>query len=57
MTSYLDGNLILEIKSAVETELRDDIEGLKPEEVAVLACCTAWLARDDSTNRLDVKAA
>lgn len=37
LTSYLDGNLVLEIKSAVENELRDESGGLKPEEAAVLA--------------------
>ena len=29
LTSYLDGNLLLEIKSAVESELRDDLNHLK----------------------------
>jgi DNA topoisomerase I len=37
LTSYLDGNLALEIKSEVESELRDELETLKPEEAAVLA--------------------
>jgi DNA topoisomerase-1 len=35
--SYLDGNLVLQIKDEVESELRDDISGLEPEEAAVLA--------------------
>ena len=39
LTSYLDGNLVLEIKSAVESELREDLDRLKPEEAAVLAIC------------------
>jgi DNA topoisomerase-1 len=46
LTSYLDGNLVLEIKSAVETELRQDLDGLKPEEAAVLAMLRGRLARE-----------
>jgi hypothetical protein len=37
LTSYLHGKLVLEIKSAVESELRADLAHLKPEEAAVLA--------------------
>jgi DNA topoisomerase-1 len=46
LTSYLNGNLVLEIKSAVENELRDDLDGLKPQEAAVLAMLRARLARE-----------
>jgi len=46
MTSYLDGNLVLEIKSAVENELREDLGGLKPEEAAVLAMLRGRLAQE-----------
>jgi DNA topoisomerase-1 len=46
LTSYLDGNLILEIKPAVENELRDDLDGLKPEEAAVLAMLRGRFARE-----------
>ena len=46
LTSYLDGNLVLEIKSAVESELREDLDRLKPEEAAVLAMLRGRLARD-----------
>jgi DNA topoisomerase-1 len=46
LTSYLDGNLVLEIKSAVEAELREDLDGLKPEEAAVLAMLRGRLARE-----------
>lgn len=46
LTSYLDGHLVLEIKSAVENELRDDLDGLKPEEAAVLAMLRGRLARE-----------
>jgi DNA topoisomerase-1 len=50
LTSYLDGNLVLEIKSAVETELREDPGGLEPEEAAVLAMLRGRLARELSRN-------
>jgi DNA topoisomerase-1 len=46
LSAYLDGNLILEIKSAVEGELRDSLADLKPEEAAVLALLRTRLARD-----------
>jgi DNA topoisomerase-1 len=37
--SYLDeGSLLLEVRSQAESDLRDDIAGLTPEEAAVLAC-------------------
>ena len=32
----MDGNLILELKSKAESELGGGVEGLKPEESAVL---------------------
>jgi DNA topoisomerase I len=50
LTSYLDGNLVLEIKSAVEDELRDDLDGLKPQEAAVLAMLRGRLARELSVH-------
>jgi DNA topoisomerase I len=43
LNSYLDGSLILEIKSQVESELRDKLTGLQPEEAAVLALLRARL--------------
>jgi DNA topoisomerase I len=36
--TYLEGSLLLDVKGHAETELRDEIEGLTPEEAAVLAC-------------------
>jgi DNA topoisomerase I len=33
----LHGNLVVELKSKVESELRSDVQSLKPEEAAVLA--------------------
>jgi DNA topoisomerase-1 len=61
LNSYLDGTLILEIKSEVESELREELAGLQPEEAAVLAMLRARLKRtvdDESGNRfLDTSAA
>jgi DNA topoisomerase-1 len=37
LNSYMDGNLVLELKSKVESELRSAMESLKPEEATVLA--------------------
>jgi len=33
---YMDGNLVLELTSKVESELRSDFQSLKSEEAAVL---------------------
>jgi hypothetical protein len=40
----MDGNLLIEIKSEVEDELRNALAGLKPEEAAVLAMLRSRLA-------------
>jgi DNA topoisomerase-1 len=53
LTSYLDGNLILEIKSAVESELRDALDNLKPQEAAVLAMLRGRLAREITAAEAD----
>ena len=37
LNSYMDGNLVLELKSQAESELRNTVQRLKPEEAAVLA--------------------
>ena len=37
LNSYLNGNLVLRVKKQLETELSNDLEGLRPEEAAVLA--------------------
>ena len=47
-TCYLEGELLLEVKDEVESELRENLAGLKPEEAAVLtllagSACTARL--------------
>jgi DNA topoisomerase-1 len=43
--SYLDGNLVLDIKSHAEKELRNNLETLKPEEAAVLMALRRRLAK------------
>jgi DNA topoisomerase I len=45
-TSYLEGQLLLEIRDEVESELRDNLSGLKPEEAAVLTLLAARLNRE-----------
>jgi hypothetical protein len=42
----MDGNLVLEIKSKAESELRSAVENLKPEEAAVLALLRGRLAKE-----------
>src|SRR5690349_7242574 len=44
--SYLDGGLLLDIKQEIETELREDLSSLKPEEAAVLALLEQRLSRE-----------
>ena len=44
--SYLQGELMLEVKRQLETELRDNLSGLKPEEAAVLSLLEGRLNRD-----------
>jgi hypothetical protein len=48
---YMDGNLVLELKSKAESELRSGLENLKPEEVAVLALLRSRLATEGSRGR------
>ena len=42
----MDGNLVLELKSKAESELRGAIGSLKPEEAAVLALLRGRLAKE-----------
>jgi DNA topoisomerase-1 len=56
LNSYMDGNLVLEIKSQVESELRSAIEIMKPEEAAVLALLRGRLAKQaDQSEHADRK--
>ncbi|MET0531864.1 MAG: DNA topoisomerase IB [Microvirga sp.] len=43
---YLDGDLLLGIKNQVETELREDLSSLRPEEAAVLTLLQERLSRE-----------
>jgi DNA topoisomerase I len=51
LTSYLDGKLVLEIKEAVESELRDALAGLQPAEAVVLAMLRGHLAKEVARER------
>jgi len=54
--SYLDGQLLENIKSEVETVLRDKIAGLKPEEAAVLGLMRKRLGLEiDERTRADLE--
>jgi DNA topoisomerase I len=44
LNTYVEGSLLLEVKAKVEAELRDDLQGLKPEEAAVLTLLQARLS-------------
>ena len=46
LNSYMDGNLVLELKSQAESELRSTVQRLKPEEAAVLALLRGRLAKE-----------
>jgi DNA topoisomerase-1 len=46
LNCYLNGSLLLEIKEEVEAELRNQLEGLKPEEAAVMTLLQGRLADD-----------
>jgi len=46
LNSYMDGNLVLELKSKAESELGGAIGSLKPEEAAVLALLRGRLAKE-----------
>jgi DNA topoisomerase-1 len=46
LNSYMDGNLVLELKAKAESELCGDVQSLKPEEAAVLALLRGRLAKE-----------
>jgi DNA topoisomerase I len=46
LNSYMDGNLVLELKSKAESELRSGMESFKPQEAAVLALLRSRLAKE-----------
>jgi len=43
---YLEGGLLIEIKNEIETELREDLPSLRPEEAAVLTLLQERLSRE-----------
>jgi DNA topoisomerase I len=53
VNGFLEGELLEQLKCKVESELRDEIEGLRPEEAAVLAFLQRRLARDLADRRAD----
>jgi DNA topoisomerase I len=56
LSLYLDGSLMLDIKSEVESELRDGLAGLQPEEAAVLAVLRMRLKQTVDDGFLDTAA-
>jgi NAD(P)-dependent dehydrogenase (short-subunit alcohol dehydrogenase family) len=51
LNSYMDGNLVLELKSKAENELRSAMGSLKREEAAVLALLRSRLAKEVESSR------
>jgi DNA topoisomerase I len=51
LNSYMDGNLVLELKFKAENEFRSGLESLKPEEAAVLALLRGRLAKEAENSR------
>ncbi|WP_445500921.1 DNA topoisomerase IB [Microvirga sp. G4-2] len=43
---YLEGSLLIEVKKEIETELREDLPSLRPEEAAVLTLLQERLSRE-----------
>ena len=50
LNACLEGSLLLEIEEKVEAELREDRDGLKPEEAAVLTLLQTRPSERPSTN-------
>ena len=57
LNSYMDGNLVLELKSKAESELGGAIGSLKPEEAAVLALLRGRLAKESQRSGRSFKRA
>jgi DNA topoisomerase-1 len=47
----MDGNLVIELKSKAESELRSGVESLKPDEAAVLALLRSRFAKEAEGSR------
>jgi DNA topoisomerase-1 len=50
LDSYVEGALLLQVTDAVEDELRDDLERLRPEEAAVLTLLQGRLAAAEAAS-------
>lgn len=48
LDSYLSGSLVLQVREEIESELRDDLPGLQPEEAAVMVLLQQRLAERSS---------
>ena len=46
LNTYLDGDVLRSVKEMVETELREDLPALRPEEAAVLSLLQNRLERE-----------
>ena len=57
LNAYMDGNLLAELKSEAESELRKGMACLKPEEVAVLALLRNRLAKEAQRSKTATRAA
>jgi hypothetical protein len=51
LNSYMDGNLVLELKSKGESALRSGMESFEPQEAAVLALLRSRLAKEAKGSR------
>jgi len=56
VNSYMSGELLLEIKQEVDTELRENLPQLKPEEAAVLALLERRIAHEIDDKKQEVRA-
>jgi DNA topoisomerase I len=54
LNSYMDGNLVLELKSQAENELRNTVQQLKPEEAAVLALLRGRLDKETKSRMPEI---
>ncbi len=56
VNSYMSGELLLEIKQEVDTELRENLPQLKPEEAAVLALLERRIAHEIDDKKQEARA-
>jgi DNA topoisomerase-1 len=46
LSAYLDGALLIEVREVIDNQITENLEGLRPEEAAVLAFLRARMDRD-----------